>query len=100
MVDLDSALREQLLEVPVCQPEAQIPPDRQQDHIRREPVARQSRSSDFDLVAVATGSHVDSLTPPSPTSQRNRAPAGRRGANGADRTSNFQGRPCLTEILG
>jgi hypothetical protein len=52
---------------------AQIPADRQQDHIRREPVAREGRSSDFDRVAVATGSHASSLMPPSPTSQCNRA---------------------------
>ena len=73
MVDLDSTLREQLLEIPVRQPETQIPPDRQQDHIRREPIASEGRSSDFDRVAVATGSHANSLTPPTPTSQCNTA---------------------------
>jgi hypothetical protein len=73
VVDLDATLRQPLLEIPVRQPEAQIPPDRQHDHIGREPVAREGRSSDLDWVAAATPAHTDSLMPPSPPSQRNRA---------------------------
>jgi hypothetical protein len=73
-VDLDSTLREQLLEIPLRQPEAQIPADRQQDQIGREPVAREGRSSDFHRVAAATGSHANTLIPPSPASQGNRVP--------------------------
>jgi hypothetical protein len=54
-------------------PKRRCQPDRQQDHIRREPVAREGRSPDFDPVVVATGSHANSLIPTSPTSQCNRA---------------------------
>jgi hypothetical protein len=37
MVDLDPAFGEQLLDVPVGQAEAQVPPHRQDDHVGREP---------------------------------------------------------------
>jgi hypothetical protein len=37
VVDLDAPLGQQLLDVPVGQPEAQVPADRQHDHLRREP---------------------------------------------------------------
>ena len=37
VVDFDAALGEQLLDVPIGQPVAQVPADRDRDHLRREP---------------------------------------------------------------
>ena len=48
VVDLDTALGQQLLEVPVRQPEPQVPPHRQDDHLRREPVADERRPAHID----------------------------------------------------
>ena len=36
VVDLDATLGQQLLHIPVGQPEPQVPPHRQHDHVRRE----------------------------------------------------------------
>ena len=41
VINVDATLREELLEVPVRQPESQIPPDRQHDHFWRGPEARE-----------------------------------------------------------
>ena len=38
VIDLNPALREKLLNVPVGKPEPQVPPDRQGDDLGREPV--------------------------------------------------------------
>jgi hypothetical protein len=39
VVDVDAALGQQLLHVPIGQPEPQIPAHRQHDHLRGEPEA-------------------------------------------------------------
>jgi hypothetical protein len=57
VVDLDATLGHQFLEVPIRQPEAQLPPDGQQDHLRREPEARESRGGHLDSTTATTKSH-------------------------------------------
>ena len=70
----DAPLGQELLEIAVRQPETQIPADRQQDHLGREPIPSESRPSGLDREAVATKSHPTSLTPASPIGQCNRGP--------------------------
>jgi hypothetical protein len=43
VVDLDTALGEQLLDVAVGQPEAQVPADRDDDDVGRKPEAKAER---------------------------------------------------------
>jgi hypothetical protein len=47
MIDVDAPFGQQLLEVAVGQPVAQVPPDRQHDHLWREPVPREGRPIDL-----------------------------------------------------
>src|SRR5690349_21780881 len=68
MVDVDASLGEQLLNVPVGEPVAQVPPRGQQDHVRREPEPderpRGRRSTDQTF-------HCPTPADPSPIGQRN-----------------------------
>jgi hypothetical protein len=41
VVDLDPTLSEEFLDIAIRQPEPQIPPNRENDHLRREPVSRE-----------------------------------------------------------
>jgi hypothetical protein len=60
MVDLDPALGEQFLDITVRQPVAQVPADRQHDHIGREAKAGEGRPC-RGTKARAVSSHADSL---------------------------------------
>ena len=62
-----------LLEVPVGQPEPQLPPHRQHDQVRGEPVARERGSAQIDRRAGTTTPHHRSLTGTEPIEQRNSA---------------------------
>jgi hypothetical protein len=44
VIDVDAAFREEFLEIAVRQPEPEIPPDRQHDHLGRETETRERRS--------------------------------------------------------
>jgi hypothetical protein len=46
VVDLDAALGQQLFDIPVGEPVAQIPADRDRDHLRREPEPGKRRPAD------------------------------------------------------
>jgi hypothetical protein len=50
-------LGQQLLQVPVRQPEPQVPADRQQDHLGREPESRETRGRDLDWTTATPKSH-------------------------------------------
>lgn len=54
MIDVHATLGEQFFDVAVGQPVAEIPPDGQQNHIRREPVAGK-RSGDGTVAAIHSG---------------------------------------------
>jgi hypothetical protein len=60
VVDLDAPLDQQFLEVAVRQPEAQLPADRQHDHLGREAKAGEGRMRD-ETKAGAASSNADSL---------------------------------------
>jgi hypothetical protein len=61
VVDLDATLDEELLEVAVGQAEAQVPADRQHDHVGWETEAGEGRLRDW-RAATAAGSHADSFS--------------------------------------
>jgi hypothetical protein len=44
VIDIDAALREELFEIAVRQPETEIPPDRQHDHLWWEAEPHESRN--------------------------------------------------------
>ncbi len=44
VIDLDAALGQELLDVPVGETEPQVPPDGEGDDVRREPVADERRT--------------------------------------------------------
>ncbi len=60
MVDLDAALGEQLLDVAVGQPKAQVPAHRQDDDLRREAEADEGTPSDGSGIRRASA-HAGSL---------------------------------------
>jgi hypothetical protein len=60
VVDLDAALGEQFLKVAIGQPEAQVPADRQHDHIGWEAEAGEGGTCCGSMTRVAS-SHTDSL---------------------------------------
>jgi hypothetical protein len=64
VVDLDPSLGEELLEVAIGQAEAQIPAHRQQDHLRREPEAGESRRALVDRHAGPSALHPMSFARP------------------------------------
>jgi hypothetical protein len=71
MVDLDPALGEELFDVAVRQAEAQVPADREHDHLGWEAEAGKGGPRDW-REARAVGSHAASLaaaTPAQPTQQ-------------------------------
>jgi hypothetical protein len=73
VVDLDTALREQLLDITVGQPEAQVPADSDDDDIEREPEAGEARAWRDRRPRAVSDSH-DGVSPHPPVhSQRNRA---------------------------
>jgi len=57
VVDLDTALGQQLFDVAVGEAEAQVPADRQHDHVRWEPEAGEGRPWDWTR-ARTTGSQT------------------------------------------
>src|ERR1700724_963155 len=61
VVDLDATLGQQILQVPVRQPEPKVPTDRQQDHLCREPEAREPRGRYLDWTTATTKSHTASV---------------------------------------
>src|ERR1700730_8215077 len=63
VIDLDPALRQELLEIAVGQAKPQIPAHGQQDHLGLEPVAVERRRPRLDLRAAPTTPHPDSLAP-------------------------------------
>ena len=72
VVDLDATLGQQLLEVAVRQPVPQVPADRQQDHLRREPEpSKRSRLSLRTAATEPSGAGYE----PNPIRQRNSAHA-------------------------
>jgi hypothetical protein len=73
VIHLDPALREQLLEVAVGQPEPQIPAHAQQDHLGWEPVTGEHRQPQLDRTAGSATLHPNSLAAQHPINQRNRA---------------------------
>src|SRR5215218_8059763 len=75
MVDLGTALSEQLLDVAVGEAEAEVPADRQHDDVRWEPEASEGRPRDCTRTN-ATGSHADSLAAQRSHSERNSARPG------------------------
>jgi hypothetical protein len=72
MVDLGTALSEQLLDVAVGEAEAEVPADRQHDDVRWEPEASEGRPRGCTRTS-ATGSHADSLAAQRSHSERNSA---------------------------
>src|ERR671912_1710027 len=72
VVDLDATLDEQLLDVAVGQAEAQVPADRQPDHIRREAEAGEAGARRDRPAGAVSGSHGRSVSAPTtsrPTQQ-------------------------------
>jgi transposase len=72
VVDLDATLDEQLLDVAVGQAEAQVPPDRQHDYIRREAEPGEGGARGYRLAGAVSGSHgrsVSARTTSRPTQQ-------------------------------
>jgi hypothetical protein len=63
MVGLDAALGEQLLDIAVGQPEAQVPADRDDDHVGWETEAGEGGSRDW-REARAASSHAARLAAP------------------------------------
>ena len=73
MVDLDAALGEQLLEIPVGESEPQVLADRQHDHLWWEPEPREHRRDRLERHGLAaTRSHPDTLAAYIAMRQRNR----------------------------
>jgi hypothetical protein len=72
VVDLDATLGEQLFDVALRQPEAQVPTDSQDDHLGREPEAGEGRLRDGSR--ARPGSHASSVTSRRCRGQRNSAP--------------------------
>jgi len=66
VVDLDTALSQQLLQIPVGQAVAQVPADRDRDHLGWEPEPSERRPIDLG-VADTTTTHRHSLLPPTPS---------------------------------
>jgi hypothetical protein len=62
MVDLDTPLGEQLLDVAIGQSKAQVPANRQHDHIGREAEAGEGGARRDRLAGAVSGSHTRSLT--------------------------------------
>ena len=76
VINLDPALSQQLLEVPVRQPEPQIPAHRQHNHLGPEPEPSKRRRPHLERRAGPATLHPDGLAGPDSTGQRNSA---RRG---------------------
>jgi hypothetical protein len=77
VVDLDAALGEEFLDVAVGEAEAQVPADRQHDHLRWEAEAGEGRPWDGSGTRAAS-SHGDSLAAPAPQHMQQRR-SGRHG---------------------
>src|SRR6266550_5096598 len=77
VVDLDAALGQQPLKVPVGQAVPEVPPDRESDHVRREPEPGERRSLNHRHRHPPS---THSPTLPQPTDKRGRL---RRGCNRA-----------------
>jgi hypothetical protein len=73
MVDLDAALGEQLLDVAVGQPKAQVPAERQDDDVGREAKAGDGRPCSGRR-AQAVGWHTISLAAQAWPGERNNPP--------------------------
>jgi len=73
VVHLDTPLAEEFPDVAVGQAEAQVPADRQHDHIDRETEAGEGRARDWREARAVSGSHGRSLTAPTVHGQRNKA---------------------------
>jgi hypothetical protein len=58
VVDVDAALGQQLLHVPVGQAEPQIPAYRQHDHIRREPEPNERRTTQSLKISSSSQPHA------------------------------------------
>jgi hypothetical protein len=79
VVDVDAAFGEQLFDVAVGEAKAQVPADRQHDHLGREAEAGEGRPWDGSR-ARAAGSHDDSLPAQGPLAAHATVPHdGRRG---------------------
>jgi hypothetical protein len=83
VVDLDTALGEQLLDVAVGQPEAQVPADSDDDDVGRKPEAGEGRARRDRRPRAVSDSHDRSLTAPAGSRQRNRAVTGLPGCTGS-----------------
>lgn len=72
VIYLDPPLGQQLLEIPIRQPEPEIPPHRQQDHLRRKPETRERRRNGYRVQRTATVLHPSSLVrrPPDRSTQQ------------------------------
>src|SRR5215218_1508901 len=88
MVDLGTALSEQLLDVAVGEAEAEVPADRQHDYVRWEPEASEGRPRDCTRTN-ATGSHADSLAAQRSHSERNSAPPSRQRTAPTERSADY-----------
>jgi 5'-3' exonuclease, N-terminal resolvase-like domain len=73
VVDLHAPLAKEFLHIAVRQTEAQVPADRQHDHIGREAEASEGGARRDRPMEAASGSHGRSLTAGPPHGQRNRA---------------------------
>jgi hypothetical protein len=78
VVDVDAALAEELLDVAVGQPEAQVPADREHDHVGREAKAGESGPHSGSRARAAAGSHASSLA------TRRRSPRTQQCRSGSD----------------
>jgi hypothetical protein len=68
VINLDAALGQELFDIAVRQPVAEIPAHRQQDHLRQETEARKRRRP---RLATATTNHPGTLRPaPDPSTQQ------------------------------
>ena len=62
VIDLDTALGQELLHIAVGQPVSQVPTHRQQDHLRREPAANKRGAVHRWLLTLVIP-HFDSFAP-------------------------------------
>jgi hypothetical protein len=104
MVDVNSALGQQLLDVPVRQPVPQIPPHRQRDHLRREPEPGERRSLNHahghpPLDACAHSARACPAGGGSPPPERNRAPGTTGQLPGSPRYLNLAANNLLSDVL-
>jgi hypothetical protein len=64
MVDLDASFSQEFVEIPVGQSLPQVPPDGDNDHLRRESVSGEHRAGPVNLASRAITLHPGSLLLP------------------------------------